>query len=284
MLGIKKREREPEYYNSVINTPVLNYREYYMSAAEKIGAFLIAFVVGVAVSYVFYGNLALDDYGNPTTTTMILNIVILGVCGLAAGIFFLPIREKALLEKRRKQLRNQFRDLLDSLVTSINAGQNITDAFSSAYEDMRTQHGEDSYIAREVSTILGGIVNNANIEDMILDLGERSGLDDISSFGTTFQTCYRKGGNIKDIMTSTHEVISSKMKIEEEITTKLSSNTNEQYIMLVMPVVIVAVIKNMGSGATNQYATPTGIVTTTVCIAIFIAAFLIGRKISQINV
>lgn len=48
-----KKEKEPQYYLSKINTPALNYRVYYLSGKEKILYTLLSFVVGVFVGYLF---------------------------------------------------------------------------------------------------------------------------------------------------------------------------------------------------------------------------------------
>lgn len=279
-----KKIREPEYVKTLINTQMINYRVYYMTGAQKLMNFLLAFIVGGIVGYVFFGNLALDAENNPTFMTMILNVVVVTTAGSLAGHFFLPMRADQMRERRLKEVRSQFRDLLDSLVTSVNSGKNITNAFSDAAKDLKIQYSEDACILQELAVILTGIEHNINIEKLLLDFGSRTGIQDIINFGITFETCYRKGGNIKNVLTKTHELISNKMQMEEEIKTKLASTTNEQYIMLVLPVVIVAVIKLLSEDMAANYASPSGIVVTIFSIAIFIGAYLLSVRISKIEV
>ena len=71
-----KKEKEPQYYTSATNMPVLNYKVYYMSKLEKSIYFLLAFLVGAAVGYLFYGGLAKDEYGNATMATYILDFIV----------------------------------------------------------------------------------------------------------------------------------------------------------------------------------------------------------------
>jgi len=52
----KVEEPEPQYYMSATNMQMLNYKVYYMSKLEKILYFLLAFIVGAAVGYLFYGG------------------------------------------------------------------------------------------------------------------------------------------------------------------------------------------------------------------------------------
>ena len=60
MLGISKKEKkpeEPQYYMSRVQMPVMNYKVYHMGKVEKILTFMLAFVIGAAVAYLFYGGL-----------------------------------------------------------------------------------------------------------------------------------------------------------------------------------------------------------------------------------
>ncbi len=280
----EKQEKEPKYYMSATNIKVLNYKVYYMSNLEKIIYFLIAFIVGAAIGYLFYGGLAKDEYGNATTATYILNIIICLSVGVFAGKFFLPIRVKSLQEKRVDKLRIQFRDMLDSLTTSLNAGMNVTDSFINVYDDMKVQYDDNAFIIKELEVILAGINNNVDIEDILMDLGVRSGIDDIKSFANVFQLSYRKGGNIKEIIRNTHEIISEKMEIEEDIKSMVSSNKMEQNMMTVMPIGIVGMIKMMSGDFGANFATGIGIISTTIGVGIFIISYLLGKSILDIKV
>ena len=123
----KKKEKaplEPQYYESPTGIPTYNYKVYYMSKAEKIIYFLIAFIVGAAVGYLFYGGIGKDDLGNATTVTYVLDIIVCVLVGGIAGKMFLPIRTQQIIKKRKNDLKLQFRELLDALATSI--GRQIT--------------------------------------------------------------------------------------------------------------------------------------------------------------
>ena len=280
----KKKEKEPQYYMSAVNTAVYNYKVYYMSLKEKILYFLLAFATGAFVAYLFYGGLAKDEYGNPTTATYVLNIIICSLVGLLAAKFYIPIRTEKLQEKSVNKLRIQFRDMLDSLTTSLNAGMNVTDSFINVYEDLKVQYDEDAYIIRELEVILESIRNNIDIEDALMDLGVRSGIDDIKSFANVFKLSYRKGGNIKDIIRNTHEIISEKMEIEEDIKSMVSSNKREQNMMTVMPVGIVGIIKLMSGDFGANFSTGIGVLSTTIGVVIFVISYFLGKSILDIKV
>lgn len=280
----KKKELEPQYYMSATNMPAYNYKVYYMSKIEKILYFMLAFAVGAAVGYLFYGGIGKDQYGNATNTTIILNIVIPGLVGIIAGKSFVPIRTKQIIDKQCRKLNQQFRDMLEALNTSLGAGKNVVDSFHSVYNDLKVQYDEDAYILKELEIVLSGMANNIDIEDLLADFGVRSGNDDIYSFANVFKICYRKGGNIKDTIRSTHSILSDKMEISEEIETIVTSSKTEQNIMVVMPIGLIGIIKLMSPDFASNFVTPTGIIATTVAIIMFAISYYVGKAVLNIKV
>ena len=267
----EKKELEPQYYLSATNMQTYNYNVYHMSQKEKIIYFLIAFVVGGAVGYLFYGGIGKDEFGMPTMTTYILNV-------------FVPTRTEAIIEKKKSDLRKQFRDMLDSLTTSLNAGKNVNDSFLSVYEDLKVQYDEGAFILKELELIISGLNNNIPIESMLEDFGRRSGIDDIKSFANVFAVSYRKGGNIKDVIRNTHSILSDKMEINEQIETMVTSNKTEQNIMIVMPILLVGMIKMMSPEFGENFVSPAGLVSTTIGMVLFVVAYFVGKAVMDIKV
>lgn len=280
----EKKETEPQYYLSATNMQTYNYKVYYMSSLEKVLTFLVAFAAGAFVGYLFYGGIGKDEFGQPTTVTVVLNILIPIVVGLIAGFLFVPARVKSIIAKKKKELNHQFRDMLDALNTSLGAGKNVNDSFIGIYEDMKIQYEEDAFILKELEVIISGINNNVAIEEILEDFGKRSDNDDIKSFANVFRISYRKGGNIKDIIRNTYSILSDKMEITEDIETLVTSNKLEQNIMILMPIALISVIKLMSPEFAANFVTPTGIISTTVSIIIFVVAYFIGKAVLDIKI
>lgn len=283
-MGKKKQTPEPEFYVSATNMTTINYRVYYMKPLEKILTFLAAFIVGALIGYLFYGGIGKDEFGQATTVTRILNLLIPGIVGIVAGKLFVPMRVQSIIKKRSTELSHQFRDMLEALTTSLGAGKNVNDSFLSVFDDLKIQYEPDAYILKELEVIISGIHNNVPIENVLEDFGIRSGNEDILSFANVFKVSYRKGGNIKDIIRNTHSILSDKMEIAEEIETLVTSNKTEQYIMIVMPVALIGVIKMMSPEFAANFVTPTGIISTTISIIIFVVAYLVGRSVLDIKI
>lgn len=264
--------------------PAYNYKVYYLKPVEKVLYFLLAFAVGALVGYLFYGGLAKDEFGQPTTTTWVLNIIICSLVGIVAGVLYLPLRTEQIKNKKKNVIKYQFRELLDALSTSIGSGKNVNDSFKAARDDLSIIYDNDAPVIKELDIILDGINNNIEIEKSLLDFGIRSGIKDIESFANVFETCYRKGGDIKSVIKNTQQIINDKMEVEHDIQTVVTGSKTEQSIMMVMPIALVGLIKMMSPEFAENFTTPAGIAATTVSIVIFIVAYFIGRYILKIDI
>lgn len=279
----KKKEKEPQYYLSATNMPVMNYNVYHFSKLETIGYFFVAFLVGAAVGYLFYGGIGKDEFGQPTTITYVLNILIPVSVGIIAGKMFLPVRNQQIVDKNKSMLARQFRDMLDGLTTSLGAGNNIPNSFMSVQKDMKVQYEEGSFILRELDVIVDGFNNAVPIEQTLNDFGRRSGNDDIESFANVFEVCNRQGGNIQEVIRNTHAILSDKMAVKEDIETVVTSSKNEQNMMLFMPVLLVGMIKLSSKDFGAYFATPVGVICTTIAVIMFGVAYYVGKKILDIK-
>ena len=131
--------------------------------------------------------------------------------------------------------------------------------------------------------MIEGVENNIPIENMMLDFGERSEIEDIKNFGTVFELCYRAGGNMKDIVRRTSSIISEKIEITAEIETKLASNKSQFTLMLMIPVLIMAMLKMMSSDFAASFSTVAGVIAITIAMGMFFAAYKWANKIMDVK-
>ena len=277
-----KKEIPPKYYASPLNNPMLNYEVYYMSAFEKVGSFLLTFILGGLAGQVFYGGLFKVD-GEATVATAISNVVVFIIVGLLAAKFFVPAVNNMLKEKRDKTLRRQFMDLLECLCTSLSAGNTMHGAVMNARSDLQSQYTDSDYIMVELSEIIVGMNNGKNLEEMIANFGVRSANEDIMNFSNVISNCYRLGGNFSDVVRHTREIISDKIMVADEIETKISSNKLQHNAMALMPIALVAMLKVASPEFGNNLASLLGVVMTTVAIGIFVGSYFWGQKIINIR-
>lgn len=263
-MGLFKKKPKLDPISGLIGDAT-DYSIYTPNTKEKVIWFIIALIAAGAVLYLFYEN-----------------IYVSLIAGAICGVCFIPIRTKQMITKRRQKLSLQFRELLDALSTSIGAGKNVQDAFQGAVEDLAIQFTYEADIVHELEIICAGMYNNIAIEDLLMNFAERSGVEDIANFANVFATCYRKGGNINEVIKNTAEIIGDKIEIKMELQTMVAGQKNEMNIMLVMPALFIIVMKSMGGGLIDL-STPIGVLSTTGALAIFILAYFAGQWITNIK-
>lgn len=244
--------------------PVLyDYSTYNMKFNDKLLAFFIGFAAAAIVAHIFFGNLIVDL-----------------IFGTVTGIIAQPIYRKYMINRNLNKLTIQFKDMLDSLNSSVSAGNVMQRAFADAQTDMEFQYGANSFIAKELQTINNGIVNGHVLEDLIMDFGQRSNMEDIINFANVFKIAQRRGGNMKSIITETKNIICDKIEIEQEIKSVVSGTKNELNIMMLMPLLVVPMMSSFSQEGDNQTV---NIAVKLFGIAAFVIAYIIGRKIVNIK-
>lgn len=280
---MSKNSKEPKYIASQLNTPMLNYKVYVMSKGEKLLYSILAILIGGIIGLVFYGGLFIDSDGYPTTATYISNTVVFLAAGLFARSVYIPTRTNQLQKKRKNELTLQFRSFLEAIAVSLSSGMNMNDAIKSARNDLAIEYSDNAYMVKEVDEMLSGIQNGVPIESMMNFLGKRSEIADIVNFANVFSISNRVGGNVKDIIRRTNQIISEKIGISQEIETAISSNKSQFTAMMVVPVIIVIMLKTMNSDFGAGFSTLPGVIATTIALAMFFGAYKLGQKIMDIS-
>lgn len=208
-----------------------------------------------------------------------------------AVILFLPMlfpfyaNEK---KKRKKQemreLGVQFKDAIQSVSTSQKAGYSTENAFIAAEKDMELLHGKNSLICKELGKIAKGLSNNIVLENLLSDLGEQSGNEDIKEFAKIFAASKRSGGKMTETMAGTIELIGNRIDLEREIDVLISAKKTEAKIMEVVPFGIVFYV-----GLSNKnffdplYHNLMGIILMTMCLVTYVTAYIMAEKIVEIE-
>lgn len=243
-----------------------DYHFYHMTKVDYLISGAIGFAAAGIVLFAFFDNLIVAAVGG-------------AICAKVMPKYYREFCKK----KQKNELRAQFKDLLESLTSSYSAGQNTVEAFEDAINDMTSIHGEDADIVREVQIICAGLNNNMNIEELLLDFAKRSSLDDVMSFANVFEACNRQGSDLKRIVADTREIINDKIEVEMEIETMISGSKNELNIMMVMPVIVVIMLKGMGTSMAGG-GTASAVIVKLACLGIFGLAYRMGRKIIDIKI
>lgn len=244
-----------------------DYAEYHFSFRERALALLEGALLVAAIGYFFYRSWF--------------------ACLPLFPVLLLFVREKKkeLAKKRRQELGIQFKDLVLALSANVKAGYSIENALRESYRDVELLYGADSPICLEVRHMMRGLDNNVMMEKLLYDLGVRSRLPDIMQFADVFLIAKKSGGNLTEILEKTAGVIEQKIETDKEIQLMVSARKMEQKIMNVVPFLIIFYIGTTSPGFFSVlYHNLIGVVVMTVCLLFYGAAYLLSRRIVEIEV
>ncbi len=198
------------------------------------------------------------------------------------GVLFFRLECQRIAAKTREKLNIQFKECILSVATSLKAGYAVENAFVESRNDIKLLYGEDSLMYQELEHIRRGLVINITLEELLADLAARSGSEDILQFARVFAIAKKSGGKLPEMIQTTARLIGRRIDAKQEIKTLLSGRQMEQNIMKLMPFGILLYIGSSYSGYFDSlYHNWQGVAIMTVCLLIYIAAYLLGDKILQ---
>ena len=205
---------------------------------------------------------------------------------LAAGYpLYLRHRREEYRRRREERMREEFLDGMSFLLTSLQAGYAMENAFSQALTELRKIYDEDAYIIVEFQYTASQIRMNVPVEELLLSLAARSHVEDIRNFADVFVTARRTGGDLIAIIRNTISGMRQKEETRREIDTVLAGKKMEQKIMSCIPLAILAYVSVTSPDALNgMYQTAIGRIVMTGCLIVYAAAYFLGRKIMDIRV
>lgn len=245
----------------------MNYRKYVPGSGERV-VILLVLVFSLAA-------LGILLYDTPFTAVL-------------APLAFIPA-EKAysheMLRRRRERLRNQFRDLLDSLASSFAGGRHLHEAAEEAESELSAIYGPDDEIMIEIRLMLKRMEDGEPDTAVMFDFSARSGIEDIELFSSVFSACRETGGDMIKAMTEASSMLADKIKIENGIRAITSQKKAEGIVITVMPVVIILFLRAVAPDYIGvMYGNVIGIILMTAVLAAVIYAYYLIRKITEIEV
>ncbi|MBO5473232.1 MAG: type II secretion system F family protein [Lachnospiraceae bacterium] len=250
-----------------LNYSLPDYAEYHLNRKEVILYFTEGTMLAAAIGYFFYQS------------------VIAFLCLIPVIFLFVRLKKQELAKRKRQELNLQFKDLLLSVSANQKAGYSVENAFRESYRDVEMLYGTDSPICQEIRHITAGLDNNVVLEQLLYSLGQRSRQPDIMQFADVFMIAKRSGGNMTDILAKTAAVIEQKTETDQEIQLLISARKMEQKIMNIVPFFIIFYVGITSQGFFDVlYHNFIGIIIMTVCLGFYAAAYMLSRRIVEIEV
>lgn len=200
-------------------------------------------------------------------------------------VFYLKWKKKSLIHERKKQLNYQFKDALNAMNVAVQAGYSVENAVSACVRDLEQLYGTGTDILEEFRYMEAQQHVSVPIEELFLDFGARSGVEDIENFASVFYTAKRTGGDMGNVIQKVSRMLGDRIDVKKEIEATLAAKKSEQFIMSLMPAGIILYLRLTSPGFLDVlYGNPFGICAMSMCLAIYLGACWMGRKIVDIEV
>ncbi len=244
-----------------------NYSDYHYSGRELLRYVLLYFALFGILDYLFYRLPVMMVFSVPFVLIMVKR------------------QKKVLILERRKRINEEFRDALVSMNVAVQAGYSIENAVSAAVRDLKQLYPKGADILEEFEYMERQLFISIPVEELFMDLARRTQVEDIGNFATVYRTARHSGGDMGCLIEQVTRMLSDKIDVQKEIRTALAAKQYEQTIMSLMPAGIIAYMQLSSPGYLDPlYGNALGIVLMTVCLAVYVFAFFLGRKIISIQV
>lgn len=198
-------------------------------------------------------------------------------------VWYVRWKRKEKMNKRRKRMEYHFQDVLHGLQTAVRAGYSMEHAVTECRKEMEQIYGREDDLVAELIYMERQMKVGIPPEQLFMDLGQRSGVEDIRNFGEIFLISRRAGGNLGEIMEKMANVIGEKIRIGKEIDVSIAGKRMEQLVMSLVPGGMILYMQMTSEGFLDVlYHNILGVIVMTVCLGIYVFSFWLGRKIVRI--
>ena len=205
--------------------------------------------------------------------------------GIPAGIWYIRWKKKEKIDKRKKRIAYHFQDVLHGLQTAVRAGYAMERAVTECRKELEQIYGTEDELVKELVYMERQMKVGVGVDQLFLDLGLRTGVEDILNFGEIFMISRKSGGNLGDIMEKMARIIGEKIRVSREIDVAIAGKKMEQLIMSLVPGGMILYMQASSRGFMDVlYHNPAGVCVMTICLCVYGCSFYMGRKIVRIAI
>ena len=118
--------------------------------------------------------------------------------------------EKSYDQGKTEESELSVKDALTSLSVAVQAGYSVESAVKTCVRDLERLYGKGTDIVEEFRYIESQQHISVPLEELFLDLGERSQIEDIENFASVFYTAKRTGGDMNRVIQKVSRMLGDK--------------------------------------------------------------------------
>ena len=204
-------------------------------------------LLGLGVAYV----ISLQIAGRTVTTTwLVLYVLGPGIVGYMAPRYYVTRR----VDQRREEIVNGFPDALDMMLVCIEAGQSLDQSIIRVAKELRASYPA---LAQEFETVAHEVKAGKDKAQVLKDMSERAGVQDVSSFVTVLIQSQTFGTSVAEALRVYAAEMRDKrvMRAEEKANTLPTKMTLATMMLTVPPLLIILlgpsildIVRTLGGG------------------------------------
>ncbi|MBS0126683.1 type II secretion system F family protein [Thetidibacter halocola] len=199
-------------------------------------------LLGVGVAYF----LLFKNSGDATMQQKLMYILGPGAAGYMAPKYWVNKR----MEKRKEEIQQGFPDALDMMLVCVEAGQSMDQAIVRISKEL---HASFPSLADEFAIISHEMKAGKDKGQVLNDMGERCGVQDVSSFVTVLNQAQTFGTSISDALrVYAGEMRDKRVMRAEEAANKLPTKMTLTTMMLTVPPLLIILVGPSAVGITEM--------------------------------
>lgn len=203
---------------------------------------------------------------------------------IPVGIVCSHTYRKNRIQRRKEELYDSFRDLIAWMHTALRSGYSMENAVLEAAGQLEQSLGKENILIQELRRMRHKMMISVPVEQLFQDLAVRSRIDDIATFASVLVIAKRTGGNVCEIFQNTWDIFCTRIDTMREIRAGVSSRRFEQNIMSVVPFGILGYVQlSFPEFLSVMYGNVIGVFFMSGCLAVYLAAWVLGKKILDIE-
>jgi len=200
-------------------------------------------------------------------------------------VFYLRDWNRERTAQQEGRFREQFKDSMQAMAVALNVGYSVENAIRETARDLRPLYPGNSRILKEFRQMISQLDMNRTAEQALEEFAERVNQEDVRNFVSVFSAAKRMGGDSITIIQNATKSISEKIEIEREIQVMLAAKRLEFQIMCGVPFGIIFYMRlAFPEFIQVLYGNVLGIGIMSICLAIYFAAYQLGKRIVDIEV
>jgi tight adherence protein B len=192
------------------------------------------------------------------------------------------------VSRKQKEDRNflrMFREWILLLSSSLSAGYSVENAIGQSSRELKMMFPKGGIMLQELKEMRVKSGNNQRPEELFMEFAKNHPFEEVKSFVEVFCTARKSGGSLNAIIRNTATQMAEVMDTRREIETMLAAKVFEQRIMTVMPAAVLLYVR-IGSAEFLEglYHNVAGILLMSVCLCVYLGAYLLGKRMVQFEI